>query len=119
MTLASSDGSLVHANIFNESGNVTAITVTASQNLEISNNSVTIVNGGGALAGPTGLTIGSATPATLSVSVLNNSFNTAGTGRGVFILTPSAGGGNVRALIQGNDFHFNLIGIADQGDNTS
>ncbi|HEV3119923.1 MAG TPA: DUF4214 domain-containing protein [Gemmataceae bacterium] len=119
LTLASDDSALVQGNIFNDVGNVTAIGVTSSQNVVIAANSITIVNGGGALTGPSAVKIGSTTSATLSVSLVNNYLNTGGTGQGVFIVTPPALGGNIRVFLQGNDFHFNLFGIADQGDGTA
>src|SRR5439155_7927102 len=51
--------------------------------------------------------------------VISNPFNTGGSGTGMLVVTPPTQGGNIRALVQGNDFHFNLIGIADHGDGTS
>jgi hypothetical protein len=119
LALASDDSAVVQGNTFNDVGNVSALTIVGSQNVVISSNAITIVNGGGALTGPVGLTVGSNTSGALSVSVVSNTFNTNGTGTGILVATPATQGGNIRALIQGNDFHFDLIGIADRGDGTA
>src|SRR5207253_3701570 len=87
LTLTSDDGSAVQSNTFNDSGNVAAITVTSSQNVGISNNSITITGGGGALTGPVGIAIGGAASGATSVNVFNNSLSTSGTGRGVVLGT--------------------------------
>ncbi|HEV3079761.1 MAG TPA: DUF4214 domain-containing protein [Gemmataceae bacterium] len=119
LTLTGNDGTLLQNNVFNDAGNVSAITVTSSQNVQLTGNKITVVNGGGLLNGPADITIGSATTGTLSVTLINNTFSTAGTGVGVFVLTPTNTGGNIRVFLQGNDFHYNFIGLADQGDGSN
>jgi hypothetical protein len=119
LTLTSNDGALIQGNFFSDVGNVSAITLTSSQTAQLIANRVAVVGGGGFANGPVGITIGSTSTGTLSATLLNNTFSTAGTGVGVFVITPTGAGGPLRVLLQGNDFHYNFIGLADQGDGTN
>jgi hypothetical protein len=122
ISLTHDDSAIILGNIFNDAGNGAAISVTDSQNVAISNNTVTITNGGGlGSGGAIGLALLNSSGGTnpFSATVTNNSFNTTGLGLGVFISPSSGNGSNFRAILQGNDFHYNVVGIEDVGDGTN
>jgi hypothetical protein len=118
------DGALLKGNTFTLTASASpGLSITDSQNLTAANNVINMLNpiasssGGLSTAIAVASTAGTTNP--VSVTLQNNTVNTSLLGLGI-LLSPSAGNGsNFRALLQGNDFHYNMIGLEDIGDGTA
>jgi hypothetical protein len=121
LSLTHDDNAVIRGNTFNDVGTVTAIAIPDSQGVAVSGNKIFIANGGSVSnAGAIAVSIGQPTGTTpVGVTLLNNVFNTNNFGRGVFITVPQGHGSNLRVQLQGNDFHFDAIGLEDVGDGTN
>ena len=125
LLLDGADSAVVSSNTFNMTGAGVAVTVKAAQNVQLLKNTIQF-------ASPAGIQGGLSDPVTdasigikvqgvgvtqTNVTMSNNSIDTAGLGAGiVFVVT---NGGVFQAVVQGNDFHTNLIGMFVQGDGTA
>jgi hypothetical protein len=108
LTLEHDDGAQLQGNA------LTSLSVFDSQNVNVSGNTI-------ASRGPVAATLGSTSGTTLplSAALTGNVFSSNSAGVGL-LLSPSAGNGaNFRLLLQGNDFHFNVIGVKDNTDGSA
>jgi hypothetical protein len=116
LSATTSAGDVITSNqFFGDVLNQTAIQLrdsgTSGVPTTVANNTIVLAG-----AGSFGITVAQVTGVT-GVNVLNNSLNTNNMGQGLTIAMNTAG--NVRILVQGNDFHNNQIGIALSGDGVS
>jgi hypothetical protein len=125
LLLDGADSAVVSSNTFNMTGAGVAVTVKAAQTVQLLRNTIQF-------ASPAGIQGGLSDPVTdasigikvqgvgvtqTNVTMSNNSIDTNGLGAGVvFVVT---NGGVFQAVVQGNDFHTNMIGMFVQGDGTA
>jgi hypothetical protein len=81
-------------------------------NITVVNSSVRLINEGGAGVGGVGLLATTVNPGVGLVTVSNNVFTSNGLGKGLSLMNP----GGMSAVVQGNDFRGNRIGVSVLGD---
>jgi streptogramin lyase len=114
---ANDDGDLVEGNFFDGQPNgSSALEVDDSQHVIVSRNTFALTGGSnsGSFDEPIAIDYESVSRAT-SVTILNNVIDTGGLGTGLNLNLAS--GKNFEALVQGNDFHDNAIGVLIFGGN--
>lgn len=125
LLLDGADAAVVSSNTFNMTGAGVAVTVKAAQNVQLLNNTIQFSSPAGIQGGLSdpvtdasiGIKVQGVGVTQTNVTMSNNSIDTAGLGAGVvFVVT---NGGVFQAVVQGNDFHTNLIGMFVQGDGTA
>jgi hypothetical protein len=96
----------VHGNTFiDPNSNRTAITIlSGGQNNTIADNTITLTGASGTI----GISLLASSASATSVTIVDNRIDTSGNGTGIQ-LTTNAGALNAR--VEGNDFHFNAIGV--------
>jgi len=125
LLLDGADSAVVSSNTFNMTGAGVAVTVKAAQNVQLLKNTIQFsspVGIQGGLSDPVtdasiGIKVQGVGVTQTNVTMSNNSIDTAGSGAGVVFVV--ANGGVFQAVVQGNDFHTNQIGMFVQGDGTA
>jgi hypothetical protein len=114
LKLTNSNGTQVHDNtIIDDGTSNTGISVSSnSNNVLIANNHIQMTGSGGPFALYLENTNGNGN--SLSAQVLDNTFDTSGGGTGLYVNIFADGSGMV-AMVQGDDFRANLIGVSING----
>lgn len=124
LRLEANDGVIVRNNTFSMIGAETAITVNAGEGVLLRQNEIRFSNPRGTGdATPSGgsigiLATGGGGGTKLDVQMLSNRLDTGGLGIGILLDIDAGGGANFAAKLQGNDFHWNTIGLLVDGDGT-
>lgn len=125
LLLDGDNAAVVTSNTFNMVGAGAAVTVKAAQNVQLLKNTIQFSSPAGIQGGLSdpvtdasiGIKVQGVGVTQTNVTMSNNSIDTAGSGAGaVFVVTS---GSAFQAVVQGNDFHTNMIGMFVQGDGTA
>ena len=123
--LDNNDGAIVRNNTFSMIGSETAISVAGGEGVLLRQNEITFSNPRGTgddtpSGGSIGiLATGGSAGDELDIQILSNRLDTGGLGIGILLDIDAAGGANFKAKLQGNDFHWNTIGLLVDGDGTA
>jgi len=124
LRLESNDGVIVRNNTFSMIGAETAITVEAGKGVLLRQNEIRFSNPRGTgddtpSGGSIGILVtGDGAGGDVEVQLSSNRLDTGGLGIGILLDIDAGAGANFKAKIQGNDFHWNTIGLLVDGDGT-